>query len=83
MARKGEAVIELGLSCFAVQQFIARLKVCVSFYFLIFQMNSSVTKTQMQQRRKGPGRYHSCAVLPVWPWCAGRISVSWTSKSTV
>ena len=66
MARKGEALIKLGLSCFAVQQFIARLKVCVSFYFLIFQRNSSLTKTLMQQRQKGPGRCHSCAVLPVW-----------------
>ena len=53
------------------------------FCFLIFQRNSSITKTLMQQGRKDPGRYHSCAVLPIWLWCAGRISVSLTSRSSV
>ena len=55
----------------------------VFFLFLMYQRNSSITKTLMQQIRKSPGRYHSCAVLPVWPWCAGRIFVRPTSRSSV
>ena len=50
---------------------VHRLSKAVSIFFfkLMLCRKSSISKTLMQQRRRG----HACAVLPVW--CAGHIIV--------
>ena len=50
---------------------VHRLSKAVSIFFfkLMLSRKSSISKTLMQQRRRG----HACAVLPVW--CAGYIIV--------
>ena len=58
MARKGEPLIEwpVLICCAVVHRSSKSVRI---FLFLIYQRNSSINKTLMQQRRKGPRRYHS------------------------
>ena len=58
-----------GMACSCVVFHRLSKAVSIFFFKLMLSRKSSISKTLMQQRRRG----HACAVLPVW--CAGYIIV--------
>ena len=59
----------MSCSCAVVHRLSESVSIFSFFFLIMLSRKSSISKTIMQQRRRG----HACAVLPLW--CAGHIIV--------